>query len=55
MDLNKGSTFVVQDIRTRIHEKLEGFVVMGILKKVIWSSMKKAVNAKEKEVALDII
>lgn len=28
---------------------------MGVLKRVIWSSMKKAVNAKEKEVALDII
>lgn len=51
----KGSTFVVQEIRTKINENLNNFTVMGVLKRVIWSSMKKAVNAKEKEVALDII
>lgn len=45
----------MKDIQNKIAEKLEGFVVMGILKKVIWSTMKKAVNPKEKEVTLDLV
>lgn len=43
----KGSTFVIMDIRNKIHENLNNFVIMGVLKKVYWNSVTKA-NAKEK-------
>ena len=43
----KGSTFVIMDIRNKIHENLNNFVIMGVLKKVNWSSVTKS-NAKEK-------
>jgi hypothetical protein len=33
-ELTKGSTFVVQDIRNKIHENINNFVVLGVLKHV---------------------
>jgi hypothetical protein len=51
----KNSTFVIQEIKSKISENVNNLTILGVLKKINQEALSKAVNAKEKEAVLDII
>jgi hypothetical protein len=53
--LQRGSTFAVNEVKNKINENINTYPIMGRLRKIHRESYEKSVNAKEKEVILDIV